>query len=188
MDIIIEASARHVHVTREHLDILYGPGYALRNKRDLSQPGEFLTEEKLTVVGPKRSIEGISILGPCRKATQVELSLTDARILGVAPPVRLSGDVAGSAAVTLIGPAGQVTLTEGAIIAKRHIHFTPKEAAELGVSDHAVVSVTVPGERGLTFGEVVIRVSENFRPRMHIDFDEANAAGISGEVIGVIRK
>lgn len=187
--ILVETSARHVHVTREHLDILYGKGHQLTNKKDLSQPGQFACEERLTLVGPKGELKNISILGPERKATQVELSFTDARTLGIKVPVRESGDIAGTPGLKIVGPCGEVEISEGAIAAKRHIHLTPKDAAEYGLKDKEVVSVKVAnGDRSLIFGDVVVRVSEKFAPAMHIDTDEANAAAISGNVEGIIVK
>lgn len=186
--VLVETSARHTHVSREDLDILFGEGYSLTNKKDLSQPGQFACEEKVTVTGPKGSIK-MSILGPVRKSTQVEVSLTDARALGITAPIRESGDIAGSAGVTVTGPKGSVEIKEGAIVAKRHIHFTPAEASEFGVEDKQIVSVRIETpERTTTFGDVVVRVNENFSATMHIDTDEANAAGISGNVYGEIIK
>ena len=184
----IETSARHVHVSERDLEILFGKGYALTAKKDLSQPGQYACEERLVVAGPKKEIAGVSILGPVRPATQVEISLTDARSLGLAAPVRESGDTAGSPGCKLIGPAGEVTIQEGVIAAKRHIHMTEADAKELGVSDKQIVSVKIPGEgRSLIFGDVVVRVSNNFALDMHIDTDESNAACVpcdgSGEIV-----
>lgn len=187
--VIIETSARHVHLTREHVDILFGKGYQLTPKKNLSQPGQFACEEKVRVEGPKSAFPAVSVLGPERKASQVELSLTDARSIGVKAPVRESGDIAGSAGCKLVGPCGEVELTEGVIAAQRHLHATPEDAEKLGVKEKQVISVqTNCGGRALTFGDVVVRVSEKFATRMHIDTDEANAAGIAGEVEGVIVK
>jgi putative phosphotransacetylase len=186
LKIIVEASARHLHITGEALEILFGKGYALRRKRDLSQPGEFLTEEKVRIDGPRGSIDGISVLGPLRKAVQVELSLSDARKLGISPPLRLSGDVSGSAAVTVTGPAGTLNLAEGAVIAKRHLHLIPETAARYHIKDGQTVSVALDGERALVFGEIAVRVNPNFADRLHIDYDEANAAGVSSEVLGTV--
>lgn len=187
--ILVETSARHVHVTEEALKILFGEGATLTKKKDLSQPGQFACEERVTVVGPKKSLERVSILGPVRKANQVELSLTDARSIGVDAPVRESGDVAGSGACKLVGPCGEVELTEGVIAAKRHIHFTPAEAAEAGVEDKQIVSVKIESDgRSLVFGDVVVRVNPNFAAAMHIDTDESNAAGCAGTVYGEIIK
>ncbi len=188
MHIIIEGSARHVHVSKEALAVLFGAQAVLHNKRELSQPGQYLTEEKVRVEGPRGGIDRISILGPERPATQVELSFTDARALGLNPPVRESGQTAGSSPCRLVGPAGTLELTEGAIIAKRHIHVTPEDAARFGLTDKEIVSVKTEGERSLVFGEVVVRVSPSFQTRMHIDFDEMNAAGLSGEATGYIIK
>ena len=183
MKFLVETSARHVHVTQEHLEILFGKGYELTKKKDLSQPGQYACEERVTVVGPKKELKGVSILGPVRKATQVELSLTDARSIGVAAPVRESGDVAGSAGCKLIGPAGEVELTEGVIAAKRHIHATPADAEQLGVKNGDIVSVKVDTDgRSLVFGDVVVRVSDSYALAMHIDTDESNAANCKGEV------
>lgn len=187
LSVVIEGSARHVHITKESLAVLFGAGYALRNKRELSQPGEFLTEEKVRAEGPRGGLS-LSILGPERSADQVELSFTDARALGLTPPIRESGRLAGSSPCRLVGPAGLLELSEGAIVARRHIHITPEDAARHGLSDREVVSVRVEGERALTFDEVVVRVSPKFRTGMHIDFDEMNAAGLSGGETGVVIK
>ncbi len=176
--ILVETSARHIHVSAADLETLFGAGYTLTPKKDLSQPGQFACEERVDVVGPKRTISGVSILGPVRPATQVELSLTDARSIGVAAPVRESGDTAGSGACKLVGPKGEVELAEGVIVAKRHIHMTPEDAAEYNCVDKEIVSVKVESNgRSLIFGDVVARVHPNFSLAMHIDTDEANAAG-----------
>ena len=186
--ILVETSARHVHLTKEHIEILFGAGHELTNKKDLSQPGQFACEERVTLVGPKKSIERVSILGPARPETQVELSFTDARTLGVDAPVRESGDVAGSAGCKLVGPCGEVEIAEGVIIAKRHIHMTVADAAELGVSDKEIVKVKLDTARPLVFDDVVVRVSDKFALAMHIDTDECNAAAAFGEVYGEIVK
>ncbi|MBR0235290.1 MAG: phosphate propanoyltransferase [Clostridia bacterium] len=185
--ILVETSARHIHLTPEHVAILFGEGHKLTVKKMLSQPGQFACEEKVTVKGERGELK-MSVLGPERKATQVEVSLTDARTLGVTAPVRESGDIAGSGACTLIGPCGTVEIKEGVIAAKRHIHLTPETAAELGVVDKQIVSVKLDTERSLVFGDVVVRVSENFAPAMHIDTDESNAACAFGTVYGEIIK
>ncbi|MEF9970458.1 MAG: phosphate propanoyltransferase [Ruthenibacterium sp.] len=178
MNILVETSARHAHVTDADLETLFGKGYQLTVKKELSQPGQYASNERITVVGSKKEIPNVSILGPTRKATQVELSLTDARSAGIAAPVRESGDIAGSAPCKLVGPAGEVTLTEGVIAAKRHIHMTPADAAAAGVADKDNVKVALgDNDRKLVFDDVVIRVSENFSTAMHIDTDESNAAG-----------
>lgn len=188
MKFLVETSARHLHVTKEDLCTLFGKDAKLTNKKDLSQPGQFATNEKVTVVGPRGQLS-MSILGPERPATQIELSLSDARTIGVSAPVKESGDITDSAPCKLVGPCGEVTLDKGVIVAKRHIHTTPEDAVKLGVSDKEVVSVRVDTkDRALTFGDVVVRVSEKFATAMHIDTDEANAAGCSGEVYGEIIK
>ena len=173
---MVETSARHVHVTQETLEKLFGEGYQLTVKKMLSQPGQFASGEKVTVVGPKGSTAA-SILGPCRKLNQVELSLTDARSLGLTAPIRESGDIAGSGACKLVGPAGEVELTEGVIAAKRHIHMTPADAEAYGVKDKDIVNVKVNSNgRELIFGDTVVRVSDSYALAMHIDTDESNAA------------
>ena len=189
MNFIVETSARHVHVSQEDLETLFGKGYELTKKKDLSQPGQYACEERVTVVWPKKEMAGVSILGPVRPASQVEISLTDARSLGIAAPVRESGDVAGSGACKLVGPAGEVELKEGVIAAKRHIHATPEDAGKLGVADKEIVSVKIDTDgRSLVFGDVVVRVSPKFALAMHIDTDESNAAGCGREVYGEIVK
>ena len=186
-EVLVEISARHVHVSEEHLEILFGKGYKLTPKKDLSQPGQYACEERVTVVGPKKELAGVSILGPCRKATQIEISLTDARAIGVKAPIRESGDIAGSAACKLIGPAGEVELTEGVIATKRHIHMTTADAEKYGITDSQIVSVKIPtADRALIFGDVVARVSDSYALAMHLDTDEANAAAIPGSCIGEI--
>ena len=184
---LVETSARHVHLTAEAVEILFGKGHTLTNKKDLSQPGQYACEEKVTVKGPKGALKA-SILGPTRPANQVELSLTDARTIGVTVPVRESGDVAGSAGCVLEGPCGTVEMKEGVIAAKRHIHMTTADAAALGVVDKEIVSVKVDTSRPLIFGDVVVRVNDSFALAMHIDTDEANAAGACGAVYGEIVK
>ena len=185
--VLVETSARHVHVTEADLETLFGKGHALTVKKMLSQPGQFASEERVTVVGPKRELANVSILGPVRKATQVELSLTDARSIGVAAPVRESGDVAGSGACKLVGPCGEVELTEGVIAAKRHVHMTPADAEAYGLKDSQIVRVKVATEgRSLVFDDVVVRVSPNYALAMHIDTDESNAAGCTPGLMGEI--
>lgn len=187
--ILVETSARHVHLSEADLEVLLGKGQSLTVKKMLSQPGQFASNERINLVGPKNTISNVLILGPTRPATQVEISLTDARSLGISVPVRESGDVAGSAGLKLVGPAGEVEIAEGAIAAKRHIHLDPATAEELGVSDKQIVSAKVcTGARSLTFDEVVVRVSDKFAPAVHIDTDESNAAGCSGEVYAEIIK
>ena len=185
-EVLVEISARHVHVSKADLETLFGKGYELTNKKDLSQPGQFACEEKGTVVGAKGSLKA-SILGPVRPDTQVELSLTDARSIGVTAPIRESGDIKGTGACKLIGPAGEVEISEGVIAAKRHIHMTVADAEKYGITDKQIVSVKIPTEgRALVFGDVVARVSDSYALAMHIDTDEANAACVPGSCIGEI--
>ena len=186
--ILVETSARHVHVSPEDLVTLFGEGYQLTKKKDLSQPGQFACEERVAVIGPKNSFPAVSILGPERKQTQVEISASDARAIGVSCPVRESGDLAGSAGCKIVGPKGEIEIKEGVIIAKRHIHMTPADAEKYGVEDKQVVFVKIDSpDRSLIFGDTVVRVSDSYALAMHIDTDEANAvlAGFTayGEII-----
>ena len=176
-------------MTNEALEILFGKDATLTKKKDLSQPGQFASEQRVEVVGPKKSLANVSILGPVRSACQVELSATDARSIGIAAPVRESGDIAGSGACKLIGPAGEVELSEGVIVAKRHIHLTPADAEELGVKDKDVVWVKLDTDgRKAILGDVVCRVSDKFSRAMHIDTDESNAVSATGTLMGTIYK
>lgn len=177
-NIEIEGSGKHCHVTRETLDTLFGKGFELEVKKMLSQPGQFATPHKITVVGPRRSAE-VTILGPCRKADQIELSLTDATSLGFSPPIRESGDLAGSPGCKIAGPKGEVEISEGVIIAKRHVHLTTEDAEKLGIKDKQIVKVKIGSDRALIFDEVVARVSPDYATYMHVDYDEFNAAFIS---------
>ncbi len=187
--VLIETSARHVHLSRKDLDTLFGEGYELTKKKDLSQPGQFACNERVDIIGPKRTLTGVSILGPVRKNTQVEISLTDSRSIGVEAHIRESGDTAGSAPCKIVGPKGEVELSQGVIVAKRHIHMTSADAQEFGVKDKDVVSVKVKTDaRSLVFGDVVVRVSDSFSLAMHIDTDESNAAGIKSAVFGTVIK
>ncbi|MEG2930826.1 MAG: phosphate propanoyltransferase [Ruthenibacterium sp.] len=186
MSFLVETSARHVHVTDADLAVLFGKDYQLTVKKNLSQPGQYASNERVTVVGPKKELPNVSILGPVRAATQVELSMTDARSIGLAAPVRESGHIEGTPGCTLVGPAGSVELTKGVIVAKRHIHMTPESAADAGVQDQQVVQVAVQTDgRSAVLGDVVIRVSDKFDTAMHIDTDESNACGgpNSGEIV-----
>lgn len=173
----VEASGRHVHLSKEAIETLFGEGYELTRKKDLSQPGQYACAERVSLIGPKGIVNNIAVLGPARKECQVELSLTDAVSLGVKVPVRESGKLDGSAPITIATEKGQLTLNQGAIAAKRHIHVHPDDAVILGVKDKDIVSVEVCGDRPLIFHDVVIRVSENYKTFMHIDYDEANACG-----------
>ena len=188
MKFIVETSARHVHLSKADLETLFGEGYELTIKKMLSQPGQYACAERVDVVGPKKTIPGVSILGPTRNATQVEISLTDARSIGVSAPIRESGDIAGTGACKLVGPKGEVEIAEGVIAAKRHIHMTPADAEGLGVQNGEVVKVLVKSERTTIYDDVVVRVSPSYALAMHIDTDECNAAAAFGEVYGEIVK
>ncbi len=186
MKVMVETSARHLHISDEHLEILFGKGATLSNKKDLSQPGQFATNEKVEVVGPKGSFP-MSILGPTRPQTQVEISLSDARKIGIKAPIRESGDIANSGACLLKGPKGEVEITEGVIAAKRHIHLNVEEAKEAGVIDKQIVSVKVEYDgRSLIFGDVVARVNPAYSAAMHVDTDESNAASLPMSAFGEI--
>ena len=184
----IGVSARHIHLTQEDLEILYGPGYQLTKKKEL-MGGQFASNELVTIVGLKlRAIENVRILGPCRKKSQVEISATDALKLGVKAPVRESGDIAGSAPIALVGPKGALYLKEGCIVAARHIHMSPADAKAAGVHDGDYVSVKADNERGTIFNNVKIRVDESFTLEIHIDTDEANASQIAtGNTVRIVR-
>ena len=189
MKVLVETSARHVHVTQEVLEVLFGKGAELTVKKMLSQPGQFASEQRITVVGPKKEQPNVSILGPCRKLNQVELSATDARSLGFDVVVRESGDIKGTPGCKLVGPCGEVTLEEGVMVAKRHIHMTPADAEAAQVKNGDIVSVKVPSNgRSLVFGDVVIRVRDDFKLAMHIDTDESNAAMVQPDTYGEIIK
>lgn len=186
---IIETSARHVHVNEETFKVLFGADATLTHKKDLSQPGQFASAERVTIVGPKRELPNVSILGPFRKDNQVELSATDARSIGLDIVVKESGDLDNTPGCKIIGPAGEVTIDKGVIVAKRHIHATVNDALELGVKDKEIVSVKVnTNGRSLVFGDVVVRVSDSYALAMHVDTDESNAALLSGNTLGEIVK
>lgn len=187
MSVLIETSARHIHLSQKDLETLFGANYKLTKKKDLSQPGQYACEERLTVVGPKKELSRVSILGPVRSNTQVELSATDARSIGIDSVIRESGNISGTPSCKLVGPKGEIEISEGVIVAKRHIHMTPADALAVGVKDKDLVNVKCGSDgRSLIFGDVVIRVSDSYATAMHIDTDEANAAGgavKSGEII-----
>ena len=184
---IVETSARHVHLTAEAFATLFGEGKELTVKKMLSQPGQFASEERVNIVGPKKSLPNVSILGPFRKANQVELSATDARSIGIVAPIRESGDVAGSGACKIVGPAGEIEISEGVIVAKRHIHLTPADAEEMGVKDKDIVWVRLDTDgRKAILGDVVCRVSDSYALAMHIDTDESNAVSAPRELYGEI--
>ena len=186
----VGVSNRHIHLTQEHVEILFGKGYQLTPFKDLSQPGQYACKEQLTIIGPSlRPIEGVRVLGPVRKSSQVEISRTDSYVLKVKPPVRESGDIANSAPITIIGPKGVVTLKEGCIIANRHIHMSLDDAAAFGLKDGDYVTVDVDGgARRTTFYDVQIRANKAFVLEMHIDTDDANAAGIgNGAKVRIVK-
>jgi len=182
----LEASGRHVHVTKDQAEALFGHG--LTEKRPLSQPGQYLCQERVTVIGPKGTFENVAVLGPERSEAQVEVSLTDARSLGLEVPVRPSGNVAGSPGVRLVGPVGEVELKEGVIAAQRHIHITPEDAAHMGVVDKQIVRLQVYTQRPVIFEDVLVRVSDQFATFAHLDYDEANACGFRKGDLGRILK
>ena len=182
----LEASGRHVHVTESQAKTLFG--HPLTPKRPLSQPGQYLANERLTVVGPKGVFENVAVLGPERKEGQVEISLTDAKTLGISPPVRLSGKVENSPGITVKGPLGEVILPQGVIAAQRHIHITPEDAARFGVTDKQTVRLQTFTDRPLLFDDVVVRVSKDFATFAHLDYDEANACGFQNGDLGRIVK
>ena len=180
----LEASGRHVHVTKEQARALFG--HDLTPDRELSQPGQFLAKERVTVLGPKGEFQNVAVLGPARKEAQVELSLTDGRNLGIQPPVRLSGDVSGSPGCTLVGPRGRVQLQQGVICARRHIHLTPEEGKRFGVSDKQTVKLQTFTQRPVVFEDVTVRISPDFSGAVHLDYDEANACGFQKGDLGRI--
>ena len=185
--VILGISARHIHVSQEDLEQLFGRGAVLHPRKELGQPGQYACEEQVDIVAPKGSIQGMRILGPVRKQTQVELAPTDARKIGINPPVRDSGDLAGSPGVTVVGPKGSVEISEGVIVASRHIHLDNATAADLKLKDKELVRVRVAGKRPVVFEEVLIRVREDFAPEMHIDTDEGNAClAANGDMVEII--
>ena len=180
----MEASGRHVHVTEEQAKVLFG--HSLTPSRPLSQPGQWVAQERVTVIGPKGEFRNVAVLGPERKEAQVEISLTDGRVLGIQPPVRPSGSVADSPGAVLKGPCGEVTLSQGVIAAQRHIHITPADARKFGVKDRQIVRLQTYTARPLIFDDVLVRVSGEFATRVHLDFDEANACGYKTADLGRI--
>lgn len=183
---LVEVSAHHIHLTQEHVEALFGKGHQLTKHADLSQPGQFSCQEQLTIVGPKGRIERVRVLGPTRKASQVEIAMTEQFKLGVHPPVRESGNIKDTPGCTLEGPAGSVKLDRGVICALRHVHMTPADALRYGVRDKSLVRVRIAGDRELVFGDVLVRVDPNFALAMHIDTDEANAADVQTGAQGYI--
>ena len=188
MKIKIETSARHIHLSKKDLEKLFGKGYELKKLKDLSQGGEFAAAETVEVIGPKKSCKTVRVLGPVRENTQVELSRTDAIGLGIDAPFRLSGDIKKSAGALIKGPKGEIKLKEGVIVAKRHLHISPSDAKKIGVKNKNKVRVEVGGTRGIIFDQVIVRIKPNYHTSMHIDTDEANAAGINGAGKGEVIK
>ena len=185
--IMVNVSNRHIHLSQSDMETLFGAGYKLTKIKDLVQPGEHSNEETVIIAGPKRQIEKVRILGPIRKATQIEISLTDSILTGVNAPVRQSGDTKGSAPIKVIGPKGTLELKEGCIVAKRHVHMTIKDAGRLGVANNQLVSIKCSGDRGLVFNNVVARVSDKMLLECHLDTDEANAAGLkNGDSVYIV--
>lgn len=180
----LEASGRHVHVTKDQAIVLFG--HDLTPQRELSQPGQFLAKERVTIVGPKGHFENVAVLGPARSEAQVEISLSDGRVLGIKPPVRLSGKVKNTPGITVQGEKGEIKLSQGVIAAQRHIHMTPEDAARFGVQDKQVVRLETYTDRPLIFGDTVVRVSPDFQTRAHLDYDEANACGFAAGDFGRI--
>lgn len=189
-EVMVEISARHVHLTKEHLETLFGKGFELTFKKALTQPGQFASNEKVRVIGKKSEFPGVSILGPVRPETQVELSSTDARSIGVDAPVRESGDIAGSGSCKIVGPCGEIEISEGVIAAQRHIHATVADAERMGLTNGQIVKVEMPSTNGrkLIFDDVVVRVSDKYALAMHIDTDESNACGVAPNSIVKIIK
>lgn len=187
MNILVETSARHVHLTKNALEVLFGEGACLTRKKDLSQPGQFLSNEKVKIIGPRASIENVSILGPTRGQIQVEISKTDARKIGIDAQIRESGDLNNTSGCTIIGPLGKIEIKSGVIVAKRHIHLSDEDAEKFNLKNGQIVSVKIDSdERSLIFNDVVVRVNKNFAPAVHIDTDEANSANINGICQGTI--
>ncbi len=184
----IAMSNKHVHLSQEDLEILFGKDYKLTKKKDLSQPGQFAAEEKVELIGPKNTIKGVRVLGPVRSATQIEVSISDAFTLGIEPIIRNSGDIENTPGVKVVGPKGEIELEKGVIIAARHIHMHTDEIKEFGLNNGDIVSVKVDGVRGLVFDNVLVRSGEGHRLEMHVDMEEGNAAGVkNGDMVEVIK-
>lgn len=184
----IALSNRHIHLSQEDLDILFGEGHELTRFKDLSQPGQYACEERVDAVGPKGTIKGVRVLGPVRSSTQFEISVSDAFKLGVQPVIRNSGDIKDTPGIKLVGPKGEVEVPEGVIVAARHIHMHTSDGKDFGVADKDVVSIKVGGERGLVFNNVLVRVSDSYALEMHVDVEEGNAAGVkNGNLVELIK-
>lgn len=186
IDVNINISARHVHLSQEHVDVLFGKGYSLNKMKDLYQPGEFAAEEQVVLMANEKKIERVRVLGPIREYTQVEISLTDARTLKISPPVRNSGDIKNSCSITIIGPKGTVNLAEGCIVATRHIHFSTDEAKLYGINNGDIVSVEVDTDKGAILKKVHCKVSDKYKMEMHLDTDDGNALMLSNGTVGKI--
>ncbi|MGL5694970.1 MAG: phosphate propanoyltransferase [Peptostreptococcaceae bacterium] len=188
MKLPIALSNRHIHLSQADVDVLFGEGHQLTHFKPLSQPGQYACEEKVDLVGPKGAIKGVRVLGPTRPDTQVEVSLTDGFALGIKAPIKESGDIAGTPGVKLVGPKGEVEMTQGVIVASRHIHMSLEDAKNFGVNDKDIVSVRTSGPRGLVFENVLVRASEKFALEMHVDMEEGNAAGVrNGELVELVK-
>lgn len=185
----VEASGRHVHLSEEDVEKLFGKGYTLTKLKDLSQPGQYACKERVTIIGPKGTLKNVVVLGPCRKETQVEISLTDGSTLGLKPPIKQSGDLEDTLSIKIATEKGEIELQKGLMVAKRHIHMTIEDAKKFDVVDNEIVEVKVFGKRPLIFDDVVVRVSDKFKTYMHIDYDEANACAHSkGSIARIIKR
>ncbi len=184
----VGVSNRHVHLSQKDLETLFGPGYQLTVKKELSQPGQFAAEETVNLIGPKRSIPNVRILGPVRSQTQVEISLTDSFTLGIDAPIRDSGNLKDTPGIIIEGPKGRIEVNEGVIIAQRHLHLSTEEGEELGLKDQDIIQAKVEGSRGLIFDQILVRVGPNYKKDLHLDIDEANAAGLkTGDLVTIIK-
>ncbi len=188
LSVLVEASGRHVHLSQADADALFGKGYQFKIKKELSQPGQYAYEERVDITGPKGTISNVAILGPCRSKTQVEVSMTDARQLGINAPLRLSGDVANTPGCKITRGDKSIDANEGVIVAKRHIHVTPEDARRFGIKDNDVLKIKVFADRPLIFDDIYARISEKFSTAVHIDYDEANACGFRADTVGIIVK
>ncbi len=188
LSVLVEASGRHVHLSRDDADALFGKGYEFKIKKPLSQPGQYACEERVDIAGPKGTIKNVAILGPCRGKTQIEISMTDARQLGINAPVRLSGDVEDTPGCKILNNDKEINVSKGVIVARRHIHITPEDAKKFNVRNNDVLKVKVFAERPLIFDDICARISKDFSTAVHIDYDEANACGFSADTVGIIVK
>ena len=188
LSVLVEASGRHVHLSREDADALFGKGYEFKVKKDLSQPGQYACEERVDITGPKGTIKNVAILGPCRGKTQIEISMTDARQLGINAPVRLSGDIGGTPGCKISNNNREITVSQGVIVARRHIHVTPEDAQKFNIKNNDILKIKVFAKRPLIFDDICARISKDFSTAVHIDYDEANACGFSADTVGIIIK